>query len=388
MEIVVVGTGYVGLSNAVLLAQHHQVTAVDIVAEKVALLQNKESPIKDADIEDYLQHKQLHLTATTDAAAAFAKADWVLIATPTDYDPETNYFNTSSVDQVLQQVLHYNNDCHIVIRSTIPVGYVAKMREELGTDRLFFAPEFLREGQALRDNLYPSRIIVGEQSARAETFAKLLQEGALKADIPVQYTEPTEAEAIKLFANTYLAMRVAFFNELDTYAAHHQLDSRQIIDGVCLDPRIGNHYNNPSFGYGGYCLPKDTRQLLANYDNVPQVMIGAIVDANRTRKDFIANAIAEKQPKCVGVYRLVMKAGSDNFRSSAIQGIMKRLQAKGIELVVFEPELAENVFYNCRVIKNLQEFKQISDIIVSNRMADELSDVQPKVYTRDIFNND
>ncbi|MDN7136804.1 nucleotide sugar dehydrogenase [Pseudidiomarina sp. 1ASP75-14] len=388
MEIVVVGTGYVGLSNAVLLAQHHQVTAVDIVAEKVALLQNKESPIKDADIEDYLQHKQLQLTATTDAAAAFAKADWVLIATPTDYDPETNYFNTSSVDQVLQQVLHYNNDCHIVIRSTIPVGYVAKMREELGTDRLFFAPEFLREGQALRDNLYPSRIIVGEQSARAETFAKLLQEGALKADIPVQYTEPTEAEAIKLFANTYLAMRVAFFNELDTYAAHHQLDSRQIIDGVCLDPRIGNHYNNPSFGYGGYCLPKDTRQLLANYDNVPQVMIGAIVDANRTRKDFIANAIAEQQPKCVGVYRLVMKAGSDNFRSSAIQGIMKRLQAKGIELVVFEPELAENVFYNCRVIKNLQEFKQISDIIVSNRMADELSDVQPKVYTRDIFNND
>ncbi|CAB0151188.1 UDP-glucose 6-dehydrogenase [Pseudidiomarina piscicola] len=388
MEIVVVGTGYVGLSNAVLLAQHNNVTAVDIVAEKVALLQAKQSPIKDADIEHYLQHKQLRLSATTDAAQAFANADWVLVCTPTDYDPETNYFNTSSVDSVLQQVLQYNNECHIVIRSTIPVGYVEKMRQQLGTDRLFFAPEFLREGKALQDNLYPSRIIVGEQSARAEVFAQLLQQGALKADVPVQYTAPTEAEAIKLFANTYLAMRVAFFNELDTYAAHHELDSRQIIDGVCLDPRIGNHYNNPSFGYGGYCLPKDTRQLLANYDNVPQVMIGAIVDANRTRKDFIANAIAERNPKRVGIYRLVMKAGSDNFRSSAVQGIMKRLQERGIELVVFEPTLAEKSFYGCRVIENLQEFKEISDIIISNRMADELGDVAEKIYTRDIFNND
>ncbi|MDN7124480.1 nucleotide sugar dehydrogenase [Pseudidiomarina terrestris] len=388
MEIVVVGTGYVGLSNAVLLAQHNKVTAVDIVAEKVAMLEARESPIKDADIEAYLQRESLQLSATTDAAAAFAKADWVLIATPTDYDPDTNYFNTSSVDQVLRQVLEHNDHCQIVVRSTIPVGYVAKMRAELGTDRLFFAPEFLREGRALHDNLYPSRIIVGEQSSRAEVFAKLLQEGALKADVPVQYTEPTEAEAIKLFANTYLAMRVAFFNELDTYAAHHDLDSRQIIDGVCLDPRIGNHYNNPSFGYGGYCLPKDTRQLLANYDNVPQVMIGAIVDANRTRKDFIANAIAAREPKRVGVYRLVMKSGSDNFRSSAVQGIMRRLQEKGIELVVFEPALTENVFYNCRVVKNLQEFKQISDIIISNRTTDELSDVQQKVYTRDIFNSD
>ncbi|MGQ4276487.1 nucleotide sugar dehydrogenase [Pseudidiomarina sp. E22-M8] len=388
MEIVVVGTGYVGLANAVLLAQHNQVTAVDIVAEKVAMLQAKQSPIKDTDIEHYLQHKNLQLSATTDAAAAFAKADWVLIATPTDYDPETNYFNTSSVDEVIKQVLNYNNNCHIVIRSTIPVGYVERMRQQLATDRVFFAPEFLREGKALQDNLYPSRIIVGERSARAEAFAQLLQAGALKAEIPVQYTEPTEAEAIKLFANTYLAMRVAFFNELDTYAAHHELDPRQIIDGVCLDTRIGNHYNNPSFGYGGYCLPKDTRQLLANYDNVPQVMIGAIVDANRTRKDFIADAIAERRPKCVGVYRLVMKAGSDNFRSSAIQGIMKRLQAKGIELVVFEPTFTENVFYNCRVIKKLQDFKEMSDIIISNRMAHELSDVEQKVYTRDLFNND
>ncbi|WP_411360693.1 nucleotide sugar dehydrogenase [Pseudidiomarina sp. YC-516-91] len=388
MEIVVAGTGYVGLSNAVLLAQHEQVTAVDIVAEKVAQLQAKQSPIRDPDIEHFLQHENLKFSATTDAAAAYRKADWVLIATPTDYDPETNYFNTSSVDQVVRQVLEHNDHCHIVIRSTIPVGYVQKLRQELHTDRVFFAPEFLREGRALHDNLYPSRIVVGERSARAEQFAQLLQKGARKADVPVQYTEPTEAEAIKLFANTYLAMRVAFFNELDTYAEHHGLDTRQIIDGVCLDPRIGGHYNNPSFGYGGYCLPKDTRQLLANYDQVPQVIIGAIVDANRTRKDFIAEAIAKRNPRKVGIYRLVMKAGSDNFRSSAIQGIMRRLQEKGIELVIYEPNLKESEFFNCKVVKNISEFKQNSDIIVSNRMSDELADVADKVYTRDIYNND
>ncbi|MBY6063731.1 nucleotide sugar dehydrogenase [Pseudidiomarina sediminum] len=388
MDIVVVGTGYVGLSNAVLLAQHNRVTAVDIDAHKVAQINQQESPIKDPDIEHFLAHEALSLTATTDATSAYAQAQWVLIATPTDYDPETNYFNTQSVDAVLQQVLAANPSCHIVIRSTIPVGYVAKKRAELGTERVMFAPEFLREGKALHDNLYPSRIIVGECSERAEQFAQLLQQGARKAEVPVQYTEPTEAEAIKLFANTYLAMRVAFFNELDTYAAHHDLDTRQIIDGVCLDPRIGNHYNNPSFGYGGYCLPKDTRQLLANYDNVPQVMIGAIVDANRTRKDFIAEAIAAKRPQVVGVYRLVMKAGSDNFRSSAIQGIMRRLQTRGIEVIVYEPSLTESRFANCDVEKELQDFKKKSDIIISNRMAEELADVADKVYTRDIYNND
>ncbi|RUO46637.1 UDP-glucose 6-dehydrogenase [Pseudidiomarina aquimaris] len=388
MNIVVVGIGYVGLSNAVLLAQHNSVIAIDIDAEKVALLKQMRSPIQDADIEYFFKYRELQLSATTNSAEAFPSADWVLIATPTNYDQKTNHFNTSSVDEVIEQVIQYNNQCNIVIRSTIPVGYVAKKRAELGTERILFAPEFLREGKALHDNLYPSRIIVGERSERAEIFAQLLQAGALKPDVPVQYTEPTEAEAIKLFANTYLAMRVAFFNELDTYAAHHDLDTRQIIDGVCLDPRIGDHYNNPSFGYGGYCLPKDTRQLLANYDNVPQVIIGAIVDANRTRKDFIADAIIAKQPKTVGVYRLVMKAGSDNFRSSAIQGIMKRLQTKGIEIIVYEPTLSEETFFNCRVEKKLQEFKEKSDIIISNRMAAELSDVAQKVYTRDIYNSD
>ncbi len=388
MHIVVVGLGYVGLSNAVLFAQQHQVTAVDIDASKVAQVNARKSPIKDPDISDFFATRTLQLTATTDAVSAFAAADWVVIATPTDYDPETNGFNTASVDQVIEQVLSANDNCTIVVRSTIPVGYIERVRRQFGTSRILFAPEFLREGQALRDNLYPARIIVGETSARARVFAELLQTGAVKSDVPVQYTEPTEAEAIKLFANTYLAMRIAFFNELDTYAEHHGLNTKQIIDGVCLDPRIGTHYNNPSFGYGGYCLPKDTRQLLANYDKVPQVMIGAIVDANQKRKDFIAESVLKRQPACVGVYRLVMKSGSDNYRFSAVQGIIERLQAEGVALVIYEPTFAGERFNNCRVIKKLQEFKEISDIIISNRMAAELSDVEQKVYTRDIFNND
>lgn len=386
-KITVVGLGYVGLSNAVLLAQQHQVVALDIDATKVAAVNAKQSPIEDSEISTYLRDKPLQLSATTDPNI-LAEADWVIIATPTDYDPETNYFNTSSVDSVIAQTLASNPRCHIVVRSTIPVGYIKKILAKLATERVFFAPEFLREGRALYDNLYPSRIVVGEQHEAARIFAEFLRSGALKSDVPVQYTEPTEAEAIKLFANTYLAMRVAFFNELDSFAMHHGLNARQLIDGVCLDPRIGGHYNNPSFGYGGYCLPKDTRQLLANYDKVPQVIIGAIVDANRMRKDCIAEAIMQREPQCVGVYRLVMKQGSDNFRASAVQGVMQRLQARGIKVIVFEPTVTETMFNGCEVVKDFCDFKNRSDIIVSNRMSDELADVSDKVYTRDIYNND